>query len=146
MSQSPESTKLPQPASFKDAKEARDSAKSRPGGGIFRRDGNHVIFENRTAEDKPDAASLRPGRETTQDVVMADATPPVASIRKGAVIQGRSEIEEITAPPFVDDGKKQTMTLFAFRRQWDKFKTPEDRWDLLNVCRSWYFISSSLDC
>lgn len=121
--------KTPQSSSpsFKDVKEARDSAR-KAGGGIFRRDGTHTIFGDRNPKDD-NSETVRSGpsvvHQQTQDATTANTT-------NGKTVQTGSRDEAIDLP-FFDDSKKYTMTLFSFKKQWDKSKAPKDRWALLNV-------------
>lgn len=103
------------PNSFKDAKQARDSAKpSRVGGGIFRASGNNTIFSPRDI-----------GNPTFADPPNPDTSTSPSSI----------------GPPGKDDPKstsypsvpKAPNTLFDFVKSWGSLHSTEEKWQLINV-------------
>ncbi|KAH6912735.1 hypothetical protein BKA70DRAFT_1370240 [Coprinopsis sp. MPI-PUGE-AT-0042] len=98
------SSPQPKPSSFKEAKEARDTARpSRVGGGIFRSTGSATVFPTREA--------VKPGDHS------ATASD---TAREGS---GRQERSSIKAPA----------TLFDLVRQWNSLKTAEERWELFST-------------
>ncbi|KAF8158543.1 hypothetical protein B0H34DRAFT_709282 [Crassisporium funariophilum] len=104
-----EKVSLPsKPTSFKDAKQARETAKSsRVGGGIFRASGDSTIFTNRDPN--------------TADV--PKSTPQAASQ------------PELSRPPIISDAPahKGPATLFDFVKTWGSTISDNERWQLLNT-------------
>ncbi|KAH9923588.1 hypothetical protein B0H21DRAFT_159204 [Amylocystis lapponica] len=113
------------PATFQQAKIAREGARQRPGGGIFRADGKHTLFGAKEADK---------GRGTQTDEPGANASPPQE-------LSSSPRPEAVPAPPVkpavatVPNGASKTqtlMTLFAFTRRWERLKTAEERWALID--------------
>jgi hypothetical protein len=103
------------PNSFKDAKQARESAKpSRVGGGIFRASGSNTIF---TPRDN--------GNPTT----LADPPKPDSStsIRLSAMDDDSNSKKSYMPVP------KAPNTLFDFMKSWGSLRSTEEKWQLINV-------------
>ena len=105
------------PATFKEAKQNREAQQSRPGGGIFRRDGQHTLFH---AQPKTEPS---PRAESTLST--AQASPA----ERGKVQTPPEPTKPRAAPSLVTAGS--AMTLFSFNRNWDLLRTPEARWEFL---------------
>jgi hypothetical protein len=107
----------PKPTSFKQAKEARESAKSsKVGGGIFRASGASTIFPTRESPSLPTQSG---GLTPKGDVVMENdgtmASPPAA---------------QTTSPQIV---VKAPANLFEFVKAWTSAANVEEKWQLINV-------------
>ncbi|KAI0086569.1 hypothetical protein BDY19DRAFT_995857 [Irpex rosettiformis] len=115
------------PATFKEAKQAREAQKFRSGGGIFRRDGQHTLFD---AHPRP-ATSPVPSPKTENTPPPNASSPPLLppSIEKSIIKTSAEPTKPRTVPSLV--AAASAMTLFNFNRNWDSLKTPEARWDFL---------------
>ncbi|KAI0801756.1 hypothetical protein BC629DRAFT_1591448 [Irpex lacteus] len=114
------------PATFKEAKQAREAQQSRPGGGIFRRDGQHTIFDSRpkpSSSATPVAKSEASTSSASQTSVPSPTAKPTDS----------KPIPEPTKPRPMPSlvAAASSMTLFNFNRNWDSLKSPEARWEFL---------------
>ena len=105
------------PNSFKDAKQARETAKpSRVGGGIFRASGSNTVF---TPRDN--------GNPTSADPLKSDSssTSPF-SIQLSAKGDSNSKTSHVPVP-------KAPNTLFDFVKSWGSLRSTEEKWRLINV-------------
>ena len=99
--------------SFKDAKQARESAKpSRVGGGIFRASGSNTVFAPRDN-----------GNPTLADPPKSDSS---TSIRFSAKDDSKSKT--LYTPV-----AKAPNTLFDFVKSWGSLRSTEEKWQLINV-------------
>ena len=104
------------PNSFKDAKQARESAKpSRVGGGIFRASGSNTIF---TPRDN--------GNPTLADPPKSDSSASSFSIKLSAEDGSNSKSSYMPVP-------KAPNTLFDFVKSWGSLRSTEEKWQLINV-------------
>ena len=96
---------------FKDAKQARESAKpSRVGGGIFRASGSNTIFTPRN----------------NGDPTLADPESSTSSSSVGPSAKDNSKIPYMPVP-------KAPNTLFDFVKSWGSLRSTEDKWQLIIV-------------
>lgn len=107
----------PKPTSFKEAKQARESAKSsKVGGGIFRASGASTIFPTRESPSPPTQSR---GVTSKENVVMENdgtvASPAAA---------------QTTSPQIV---VKAPANLFEFVKAWTSAVKVEEKWQLINV-------------
>lgn len=125
----------PTPHSFQEAKEARSS--SRPGGGIFRSNGQHTIFGEKSAsETPPSAPTSTPVSAPTSAPVSAPTHAPVSAPAADGVSAASQSTGPANGYPLKTDGPekaKAPITLFAFTKQWEKTRSSEERWHLLNA-------------
>ncbi|CAA7269109.1 unnamed protein product [Cyclocybe aegerita] len=113
-------TSSAKPASFMDAKQARENAKpSRVGGGIFRASGKNTIF---------------PTRDST---TLADTPvpPPAAVPRPILTPVNQKNSPPQTASTYALNGSihKPPSSLFDFTRVWGSLKSIEEKWQYLNT-------------
>jgi RNA polymerase II-associated protein 3 len=102
--------------SFKDAKQARESAKpSRVGGGIFRTSGSSTVFTPR------------------DNVNPTLADPPSFPVRLSAKDDSNSKTSYMPVP-------KAPNTLFDFVKSWGSLGSTEEKWQLINV--SYFFLTN----
>jgi hypothetical protein len=123
----------PTPASFQQAKQARDTARpSRAGGGIFRSSGQSTIFASRGGEEDATAKSRVEEVQETPEVEMKSPSPAHAPavVSQPATVPSVSElaanIASLTLP-------KAPTTYFDFNRAWHSLRSPEEKWALINV-------------
>jgi len=102
------------PNSFKDAKQARESAKpSRVGGGIFRASGSNTIFTPRE----------------NGDIIFTDPPKPdssTSSLSTGLSANDDSKSSYTPVP-------KAPITLFDFVKSWGSLRSTEEKWQFINV-------------
>ena len=104
------------PNSFKDAKQARESAKpSRVGGGIFRASGSNTVF---TPRDN--------GNPTLADPPKSDSSTSSFSMRLSTKDDSNSKTPYMPVP-------KAPNTLFDFVKSWGSLRSTEEKWQLINV-------------
>ena len=104
------------PNSFKDAKQARESAKpSRVGGGIFRASGSNTIFTPRDYSNP-----------TLADHPKSDSSTSSFSVRLSAKEDPNSRTSYMPVP-------KAPNTLFDFVKSWGSLRSTEEKWQLINV-------------
>jgi hypothetical protein len=141
----------PSPASFAEAKQAREvkAGSRKVGGGIFRKDGQSTIFNSRKEGVGAPVATETPP---------LSPPPPSSSSDEGKVGVGGqkggegeevslSAVEaaaETTRADEVEKGSKRAvnghvsgegrMTLFELVRAWRSMLTSMERWKLLQVC------------
>lgn len=106
----------PKPTSFKEAKQARESAKSgKVGGGIFRASGASTIFPTRESPSLPtESRGLTPKGDLVTENDGTMATPPAA---------------QTTSPQIV---VKAPANLFEFVKAWTSAVNVEEKWQLIN--------------
>lgn len=113
---------------FKGAKEARETQQVRPGGGIFRSNGQHTLFETRP---KPSSPSAPPAKPVDPPVVVEGKAPanlpPAPTLPQPVSTQTLESVR--IQPPIL--GTSAPMTLFNFNRAWESTTVPTERWKLL---------------
>ncbi|KAF8332965.1 hypothetical protein F5887DRAFT_564238 [Amanita rubescens] len=118
---SPSSTVTPKPpASFADAKEARESVRtSRVGGGIFRANGRNTVFpaNDRTSATSPVSV---PQPQTTDNGLRTSKSPT----RTGLATYPVNIPKNSGAMP-------STMSMFGFNKTWEANQSVEERWELI---------------
>lgn len=107
----------PKPTTFKQAKQARESAKpSKVGGGIFRASGASTIFPTRESPSLPTQShGLTPKGDAVMENDGTMASPPAA---------------QTTSPQIV---VKAPANLFEFVKAWTSAVNVEEKWQLINV-------------
>lgn len=136
----PASSPQPKPAphSFQEAKEAKEArSSSRPGGGIFRSNGQHTLFGEKSASETPPAApTSTPVSTPTPIPVSAPTSTPVSVPTADGVSAAGPSTGPANGYPLTTDAPekaKAPITLFAFTKQWEKTRSSEERWRLLNA-------------
>ncbi|KAI0061594.1 hypothetical protein BV25DRAFT_1991962 [Artomyces pyxidatus] len=136
----PPANPAPKPASFKEAKQARETTKpvSRPGGGIFRASGDHTIFKSSTSDAKqtPDRTSKTQDAKVTEQTQPSSPNPvqeAPSGTTPSTVLEAPATLDATAypAPSLGDATQKPPMTLFAFTREWNALSAPVDRWACL---------------
>ncbi|KAI0699139.1 hypothetical protein BC835DRAFT_1461661 [Cytidiella melzeri] len=112
----PTTSNVKKSTTFKEAKQAREAQQTRPGGGIFRRDGQHTLFDTRST-----TSSAPPLKHDDSPSTNAEATSPLLTPPPNTASA------KPPPAPFVTNGFP--MTLVNFNRNWDLLRTPEARWD-----------------
>ncbi|KAI0345700.1 hypothetical protein BDW22DRAFT_1481920 [Trametopsis cervina] len=79
------STGTPKPSTFKEAKKARDSQQARPGGGIFRSNGQHTLFDTRPKPSSAPTPSSNTSPSTSSEARVSNRTQPPSSDHPGAI-------------------------------------------------------------
>ncbi len=98
---------------FKEAKVARDAHLSKPGGGIFRSNGNHTIFNTISKNSRPPSPVQSPKPLVERDGLLSFDQP----------ISPKEASPKISTP----------LSLFAFIRTWNYLTSLDERWSFLCV-------------
>ncbi|KAF9473430.1 hypothetical protein BDN70DRAFT_899772 [Pholiota conissans] len=120
--------------SFQDAKKARESARpSRAGGGIFRSSGQNTIFASRGGEEGLTKSGIEEMVEVSEEKVKVKT--PATSIKSEEPAVGATSAPVAQSPldTASSTGMKAPATYFDFNRTWHSFRSPEERWALLNT-------------
>lgn len=131
----PSSSSTPEPSTsnirkattFKEAKQAREAQQVRPGGGIFRSNGQHTLFETRPKHSSSSTPPTQPvGNPVATEVKTPDHPPPTPT----PLVSSKAQSETVGFLPLTP-AASAPMTLFSFNRAWESTKMPTERWKLL---------------
>ncbi|KAJ3559313.1 hypothetical protein NM688_g424 [Phlebia brevispora] len=122
-SQTPANPVSPQNTSLKEIKQKRGTGLQRPGGGIFRHNGQHTIFK--TAVSPAGDAEQGPSADNDSQAAGRQHTAAISAVRSSVELHDRVvPLPDITATT-------ATTTLFDFNRSWNSLNTFQERWKLL---------------
>ncbi len=115
-------TTPPKPPFSQDTKQSGSSKPRLAGGGIFRRNGQHTIFNS--TSDSQEEQGIKPETSVAKEKYTTNsaAAPSACDDNFQALPVPNNSLTTIS------------ITLFDLSRRWESLKTSRDRWTLLAVC------------